>query len=548
MNSVGVATELALSDPAFSALVWKSTPAGVATRLSQGRWYAPPHLKLLSRKLIDVATGRCRRLIVTMPPRHGKSEMVSHWNNVWFLENFQHKRIILCSYESEFAAKWGGKVRDTIAANQDHLTIRFKTKNPSMHNWETSKGGAMMCAGVGGPITGKGADLFVIDDFVKNAEEANSRTIRDKVWDWWTSTARTRLEPGAGVIVMATRWHSDDLIGRLINMQFTHEKGTRENWEVFNFPAVADPESDKHYLQFGVPVNNVKQELIHSKATIARRQVESSGEWTDILGRKLGDPLWPERYDKEDLALLRGASHRDWYALFQQMPGDEVADGNVYHNFDEQKTCRELSHDPRMQLFISMDFNVNPMCAVIGQYDKNASAAGLDIVQVLEEVILANTHTGFMTNELIARLRKYRRGHELRVEIYGDAAGQQRDASSPKTNWQIVAAHMALAPDLHVNFIRKKANPTIGDRVNAVNTMLAAADGTRRLFVDDIKCPELVQDLKKVKWLEDSSGNAKSQLDKSDPKRTHISDALGYMIEYRFGLRGKIGGYKGILM
>lgn len=547
MPPLGPITEMQLQDPVFSEVLWKMTPASMALRLSQGRYRTWHYIQLLSRKLVDVAMGRCKRLIVVMPPRHGKSHMVSWWFPVWYLENFHNKRIILASYEADFASKWGGKVRDTLMEHQDMLTMRFKTKNPAMHFWETSEDGAMMCAGVGGPITGKGADIFIIDDFVKNSEEANSMTMRDKIWDWYTSTARTRLEPGAGMIVMATRWHSDDLIGRLINPEFFHEKGTREDWEVFCFPACADIDSERHYGQFGVKVNNLRVGALSGISVRDQIEQAANPQWRDLLGRAKGEPLCPERYDERDLSLIRGSSLRDWYALFQQRPGDEADDGNVYGQFDETKNCRPIGRDEKQQLFVSMDFNVDPMCLVIGQYDKGSGLRLMERCDILEEIILPNSNTYEMMERLIQELQKYKRSFTIYVEIYGDAAGTQRSSQSQKTNWQIVAEHLQLNPWIHYKFLRKSKNPMIVDRVNAVNSMLKSADGTIRMLVNDLKCPELVKDFKKVKFDQDSSGNKSGLLDKSDKKRTHVSDALGYMVEYNFGLRGRSGGKKGVM-
>lgn len=472
--------------------------------------------------------------------------MVSKWLPSWYLENFPNKRIILCSYEADFATKWGGKVRDIISDNQDILTARFRTKNPAMHSWELLEGGGMACAGVGGPITGKGADLLIIDDFVKNSEEAESQVLRDKIFDWWLSTARTRLEPGGSVIVMATRWHSDDLIGRIINPESYTEKGTKDEWEVYNFPALAEPESDKHYALYGVTVNNLSLSALGSKA---QAKVKDS-EWRDVLGRKKGEPLCPERYDIDDLAKIRGgSSEKVWYSLYQQRPGDEADQGNVYHTFDENVHLKPMVYNQAWRLFIALDFNVNPMCAVIGQYDPGQSIhLMLDRAEVLEEIILKDSDTYAMCIALRDRLQKYKRGSTLHVEIYGDAAGTQRTANSRKTNWQIVAEHMALDTTLYYQFIRKKTNPNIVDRVNAVNGLLRSADGSVRLFIDETKCPELVKDFLKVKWQTDAGGNSTGVLDKSDGKRTHISDALGYFVDYKYGLRSRAGARKGILM
>ena len=556
--------QMQLEDPIFSEILWKMTPTSLAVRLSQGQYKTWNYIQLLSRKLVDVAMGRCPRLIVCLPPRHGKSFLVSQWFPVWYLENFPERKIILASYEADFAARWGGKVRDIIIQNQEMLNVRMKVKNPAQHYFETSEDGSMACAGVGGPLTGKGANLLIIDDYVKNSEEANSLTMREKTWDWWTSTARTRIEPfmdskthqkvQPAVIVMATRWNADDLIGRLINPQFSNDSGEREQWEVFVFPALAEAEAEQHYRQFDVTVNDLRMGSLsgaahtaHAKSMREQFSEAENPEWRDILGRKRGEPLCPDRFNEHDLALFRGSSLRDWYSLYQQRPGDEADDGNVYHCFDERTHCKPLNRDEAMQLFVSLDFNVNPGSIVIGQYDRGVGYRLMNRCEILEEIVIPNSNTMDMMAKLLMELKKYQWGYTLEVEVYGDAAGTQRSSQSQKSNWQIVAEYFGMDTSIHYRFLRKKANPMIVDRVNAVNTMLKSADGTVRLYVDDVKCPELIKDFKKVKWQTDSAGSSSGLLDKSDAKRTHISDALGYALEYLFALKGRAGGRKGVL-
>ena len=265
------------------------------------------------------------------------------------------------------------------------------------------------------------------------------------------------------------------------------------------------------------------------------------------MGRKRGEALCPDRFTERDLSLFRSTSLRDWFSLYQQRPGDQADDGNVYYQFDERANCKPLVRDERMQLFVSMDFNVNPMSTVIGQYDRGVGMRLTERLEVLEELVLQDSNTALMMEKLLLELVKYQWGYELNVEVYGDAAGTQRSPNSSKTNWQIVAEYFALNPSIHTRFVRRNANPMIKDRINAVNTMFKSADGTVRLFVDDVKCRELVKDFKKVKWQQDSSGNTTGLLDKTDKNRTHISDAVGYAIEYLFSLRGKAGGRKGIV-
>jgi predicted phage terminase large subunit-like protein len=245
-----------------------------------------PHLDRLSEALLDTVR-QGGRLMVEMPPRHGKSELVSHWLPVWFLERWPQKRVILSSYEADFAASWGRKVRNSITENAERLSVRVSDDSAAAFRWDTTVGGGMVTAGVGGPITGRGADLLIVDDPVKNAEEADSPTFRDRAWEWWRTTAYTRLEPGGAAVLVMTRWHQDDLAGRLLAQM---QQGG-ERWDVLSLPALA--------------------------------------EGADPLGRGLDEPLWRERYDAEALARIRQAiGSRAWASLYQQHP--LPAEGNLF--------------------------------------------------------------------------------------------------------------------------------------------------------------------------------------------------------------------------
>ena len=259
----------------------RATPMGLASYATKGKWKAAKHLKLLNRKLIDVAYGKTKRLIVSMPPRHGKSMLISQFFPAWFLGRFPDKRVMLTSYEAGFAASWGRKARDVLEERgREMFNIELRNDSTAADRWDI-KGhtGGMVTAGVGGPLTGKGADLLIIDDPIKNAEEAASKTIREKIWDWWGSTAYTRLEPDGAVIIIMTRWNEDDLVGKVI--QNLEESG--EEWEVLNLPALAE----EH----------------------------------DPLGRDVGEALWPERFDEKRLDKIRRTIGSYYFsALYQQRP------------------------------------------------------------------------------------------------------------------------------------------------------------------------------------------------------------------------------------
>jgi predicted phage terminase large subunit-like protein len=180
------------------------TPAAFAMYASQDRWELARHHALLNRKLVDVAAGRCPRLIVEMPPQHGKSQMVSQYGTAWALGTFPDKRIILSSYEAGFAAYWGRKSRDLLEEHGPRVFgVKVSQKSSAADHWEIEgHQGMMNTAGVGGPITGKSADLLIVDDPIKNPEEAHSQVIREKIWEWFDNVAMTRLQPGAAVIVI----------------------------------------------------------------------------------------------------------------------------------------------------------------------------------------------------------------------------------------------------------------------------------------------------------------------------------------------------------
>lgn len=261
----------------------EANPADFAKRLSGGAWYSAPHLEVMSKALADLEQGKRQRLLVSMPPRHGKSQLISHWFPLWLLARKPSRRIMLASYEADFAAHWGRKVRNLVVEHGEELGLQLEGSSMAAYRWELVTGGGMLAVGAGGPITGRGADALIIDDPIKNDEDASSETMREKLWDWFWSTAFPRLEPGGFMVIVATRWHQDDLIGRLERQGIS---GESLPWDVIRLPALAED--------------------------------------GDALGRKIDDPLWPERYGTEALAdIRRGMSPYHFSALYQQRPTPE---------------------------------------------------------------------------------------------------------------------------------------------------------------------------------------------------------------------------------
>jgi predicted phage terminase large subunit-like protein len=162
-----------------------------------------PHLELIDQAYLDVAAGLEDRVLITMPPRHGKTQRASHWGPAWYLRRFPDRRVILAAHTGEYALEQGRRVRDIIRDNRDEFPVQIRGDSSAASRWNLiGRAGGMTTAGIGGPITGRGAHLLVIDDPIKDAEEAHSSTIREKHWDWYGSTALTRLEPGGAVILI----------------------------------------------------------------------------------------------------------------------------------------------------------------------------------------------------------------------------------------------------------------------------------------------------------------------------------------------------------
>lgn len=243
----------------------------------------------LDRFLQDVADKKSPRLIITMPPRSGKSELVSRRFPAFALGRNPELQIIATSYSSDLSQRFNRDVQRVID-DEKYFDLFPNTRLSNSRVRTDSRGsyirtsdlfeivghaGAYRSCGVGGGITGQGADILIIDDPIKDRAQAGSKTIRDSIWDWYTSTAYTRLSPGGGVIVMATRWHTDDLIGRLIQRM-----GEGDTFRIVNYPAIAEHDE------------------LHCKA---------------------GEALHPERYPLSTLLQIQKTiGSRDWEALYQQ--------------------------------------------------------------------------------------------------------------------------------------------------------------------------------------------------------------------------------------
>ncbi|MBX3243770.1 MAG: phage terminase large subunit [Acidobacteria bacterium] len=234
-----------------------------------------PHQLLIYAHLERVTRGETKRLMIFMPPRHSKSETVTVRYTTWRMIREPQMHVILGSYNQRLANRFSRKIRRIAEA-----AMPLAKDRKAVDEWETTAGGGLCAVGVGSGVTGYGAQLIVIDDPVKNRSEAESRAYRESTWDWFNDDIYTRLEPRAAMILIQTRWHEDDLAGRLLKEM----ADGGEEWEILSLSALAEEDNDR-------------------------------------LGRNKGEALCPERYDRDTLLnIKRKLGSYAFSALYQQRP------------------------------------------------------------------------------------------------------------------------------------------------------------------------------------------------------------------------------------
>lgn len=217
--------------------------------------------RVIGRSLVRAMDTPGSRIILEAPRRHGKSELSTKRFPALFIGNHPTRQIITCSYGSELASSFGRDVRNIVQSPEYRAIfpeVSISADSSASGRWHTNEGGIYIAAGVGGPVAGRGSDLLLVDDPYKNREEAESETVRNSVWDWFRSAAYPTLMPGGSIVVTSSRWHEDDLIGRLIELQ-------PDRWERITLPALRDG-CALDPLRYPVPV------LEDIRATIGERE------------------------------------------------------------------------------------------------------------------------------------------------------------------------------------------------------------------------------------------------------------------------------------
>lgn len=241
--------------------------------------------EVIADALMKVEKGEIKRLMITMPPRCGKSQLASVHFPAWYIGKHPDREIVAASYNAELATEFGYKVRDLVSYHPYKALFGdvLREDSKSKSRLVSKEGGSYVAVGVGGALTGRGASLLIIDDAIKGRQDADSKIVRDLTWGWYSATAFTRLYRDSAIIMITTRWHLDDLAGRLLVQM---EEGG-EQWTIINFPAIA-----------------TQDEVYNGK-----------------LMRREGDPLWPEQFSLKKLEEIKGVLGMvDFNSLYQQNP------------------------------------------------------------------------------------------------------------------------------------------------------------------------------------------------------------------------------------
>lgn len=371
-------------------------------------WVHSDICRRLERFSRQVVAGESPRLMLLLPPRGGKSELASIRFPAWHLGHHPEHEIVDCGYNLDLPMIFSRKVRELIRDPLYTALFPQTVLDPNagaVEAWNTTMGGGFTAVGVSGGLTGKGSHILIIDDPIKNMEEADSANVRDGLWDWYLSTAYTRLAPGGGVLVIQTWWNDDDLAGRLQNAM--RADPSADQFEIIKYPALAEQFEFRHKETMHI-LRSDSPEPTHPELLAA------SVEMTRIYQRKPvpedflpgayerlrvpGEALHPERYDTAALARIKATlTPRIWSALYQQNP---VPDAGLYFKQEYFRYTAQVPDIYGRHLYTAWDFAIGEKQAndfTVGAtilHDFDGRLYPLDIVRfkgdaftIIEEII-----------------------------------------------------------------------------------------------------------------------------------------------------------------
>lgn len=455
------------------------------------------HHRLLCDYLDKFVRGEITRLMVFMPPQHGKSELVSRQLPAFILGRQPKTKIVLASYSADLASSFNRDCQRIMDSDTYHDVFPDTQLNSSnvvtvaKGNWLRNSdifetvgyGGFLKTTGVGGSLTGTPADIAIIDDPVKDSIEAMSPTFQFRNWNWYNDVLYTRIHNGSRILITQTRWDVNDLSGKLLERM--NQGG--EQWTILCLPAVKTDDNPQD-------------------------------------PRQKGEALWESRHSIKKLMQVRAQSIRTFESLYQQDPKPTQVGGEFYKSFNVNRNTGDTAYNPELPLHLTFDFNVNPYmtCCVWQINGKNA-------VQ-LAEICTSSPHntTKGVCNAFKAKFPKHTAG----TFIYGDPSGMKEDTRSEKgyNDYFIILKELAdYKPSLRV----QKQAPPVVMRANFINTIFEVGYMGVNILIDK-NCHKTIADYSYLK--EDSDGTKLKEKQK-DPstgvtseKYGHTSDANDYFI------------------
>ena len=334
---------------AFAQLMMPSLDDPLDVNRSQ--YQAAAHHKLMAEGIHKQVKGHKPRWIVTMPPRHGKTQLVTKFYAAWRIGRYPDESNVVATYNSELAGDFGREVR-AMVQSETFMSIfpevKLRKGSAAADRLVTEQNGTTVFVGRGQALSGRGAHCLICDDLVKDASEADSPTVREKMWQWFTQVAMTRLMSSVGTSVMLTftRWHEDDIIGRLTNPDNPcYDPDIARQWEITNCPFFAEDD--------------------------------------DPLGRKVGELLWPERFDREFGETQQRLNPRAFQALYQQNPSAQ--EGNYFkkswlHTFEDAPRKEELNIFAASDHAVATGETNDKTAMVIAGVDKHGQIYVLDCI------------------------------------------------------------------------------------------------------------------------------------------------------------------------
>lgn len=463
------------------------------------------HHELICQRLDDFVAGKIKRLMIFVPPQHGKSELTSRLFPAFIFGRNPDAKVVLASYSASMAESFNRDCQKYIDTHEYGLLYpdthlqNAGSAGKYIRNAErfdiVDHAGFLKTVGVGGSLTGTAADLLIIDDPVKDMQDAKSAVMQQSTWEWFLSVAETRIHNSTGILVIQTRWDSNDLSGKLLEAMMN---GTGDNWTIVNLPAIKENDSNPEDP------------------------------------RAVGDALWPNRHSLERLRGIERKSKRIFQSLYQQNPMPVQAGGECYKEFDYNTNTGDVEnnvgfiYDPELPLHFSFDFNVNPYmsCGVYQVRKEMIDKVPYFEVYKIEEICLrspANTTKG-----ICRHIReKYKHKHLSTAYVYGDPNGMKEDTRSEKgyNDYKIIREELA---DFKPSFRVATKAPAVHVRISFMNAIFAGAIDGLAYHIHK-GCTNTVND---YLYIKEESDGTKQKLKALDPITGINSERFGHCCDH----------------